>query len=83
MDRNETPQAAAERIASPTIGKVPPAVYREIVSDIETAIRNAYEDAAAIAENCTQDDAARDEPFRIAQTIREHAKHQGATDAKA
>lgn len=37
-------------------------------------VQNAYEDAAIIAENCTQDDAARDEPFRIAQTIREQAK---------
>lgn len=61
----------AERIAAPAIGKVKPAVYHEIVSEIEAAISNAYEDAAIIAENCTQDDAARDEPFRIAQTIRD------------
>ena len=39
----------AERIAAPTIGKVAPAVYREIVADIETALRNERERAAKIA----------------------------------
>ena len=39
-------------------------------------LREAYENAAVIAENCTQDDAARDEPFRIAQTIRHVAREK-------
>lgn len=40
----------AERIAAPTIGKVAPAVYREIVADIEQALRNRDERAAKIAD---------------------------------
>lgn len=45
--------------------------YKSQLAQVEKERDNAYENAAIIAENCTQDDAARDEPFRIAQTIRQ------------
>lgn len=67
---NTDNKQTAMGIAAFTIGKVAPAIYHQIVQEIVAAIDSAYENAAVIAENCTQDDAARDEPFRIAQTIR-------------
>lgn len=66
MDTKQT----ALGIAALTIGKVSPVIYHQTVQEIIQLVNDAYENAAIIAENCSQDEAARDEPFRIAQTIR-------------
>lgn len=42
----------AERIAAPTIGKVAPDVYREIVADIEQALRRA---SNRVCDKCESD----------------------------
>jgi hypothetical protein len=74
----------AETIMFPAVGKVAITTWRMMVNDIVNTLsfyeQQAYENAATIAENCTQDDAARDEPFRIAMTLRAHAKRLTGTE---
>lgn len=41
--QTEARRQVAERIAAPTIGKVAPAVYRELVADMEAALDAARE----------------------------------------
>lgn len=77
IDR-ETETEIFERTSETAVDKIAAIISRyfpaaETVGERDAAA-DAYENAAVIAEHCTQDDAARDEPFRIAQTIREHAR---------
>lgn len=41
--KEETPEQIAERLLALTIGKVAPAVYRELVADTVAALRNERE----------------------------------------